>query len=88
MLECATEVEEVWKIDRGMGDNSPVPIAKKKKTIILLFCPNLRKNLNIKATCDLLPTENKLCREGRSTWPRAAHQLLHISTCGNHRGAL
>lgn len=77
MLECATEVEEIGKLDRGMGDYSPVPVAQIKM-IILFFCPNLRQNLNIKATSDMFPTENKLCREDRSTWTRAAYQLLYI----------
>lgn len=77
MLERATEVEGIWKLDRGMGDYSPVPVAHIKM-IIFFFCPNLRQNLNIKATSDMFPTENKPCREGRSTWTRAAHQLLYI----------
>ena len=77
MLERATEVEEIWKLDRGMGDYSPVPVAHIKM-IILFFCHNLRQNLNIRTISDMFPMENKLCREGRSPWTRAAHQLLYI----------
>lgn len=54
VLECATEVEEIWKLDRGMGGNSPVPNAQKKITI-LLFCPNLRQKSQYQSNFWLAP---------------------------------
>lgn len=77
MLEHATEVKEIWKLDRGRGDYSPVPVAHIKM-IILGFCPNLGQNLNIKATSDMFPMVNKFCREGKCIRTRGAHQLLYI----------
>lgn len=78
MLEHATEVEVIWKLDRGMADYSPVPVVHIKM-IIIKFCLNLRQNFNIKVTCDMLPMESKLRRESRSNWARAVHQLFYIS---------
>lgn len=77
MLECASEVEEIWKLGRGMGDYSRIPVVHINM-IIFFFCPHLRQNLDIKATSDMFPMINKPRREGRSTWTRAANQLLYV----------
>lgn len=42
VLEHATEIEVTWKLDRGMEDYSPVPVAHIKM-IIIKFCPKLRQ---------------------------------------------
>jgi len=73
VLEHTTEVEEMWKLDRGMGVYSPVPVAHIK-IIMFLFCPNLSQNLNIKATSNTLPRENTLRRRAG-----APGQGQHIS---------
>lgn len=66
VLEHAAGVDVIWELDRGMAGYSPVPITHIKM-IIIKFFPNLRQNLNIKATSDMLPTESKSCRESRNT---------------------
>lgn len=66
MLERAAGVDVIWKLDREITDYSPVPITHIKM-IIIKFCPNLRQNLNIKATSDMFPMESKSSRESRNT---------------------
>lgn len=56
MLESDIEVEEIWRLDRGMGHYNSVPVAHKKMImIIFFFCSNLRQNLSIKGTFDVFP---------------------------------
>lgn len=98
MLESDIEVEEIWRLDRGMGHYNSVPVAHKKMImIIFFFCSNLRQNLSIKGTFDVFPQKKKKKQAlqggqehlDKGSTSAALHlpQVL-VFSCRNGRGAL
>lgn len=93
MLESDIEVEEIWKLDRGMGHYNSAPVAHKKM-IIFFFCPNLKQNLSIKGTSAVFPKKKQAPLGGqehlsKGSTSAALHlpQVLVFSR-RNGRGAL